>query len=111
MVNCVLISEEENHITDVQVSISSRSNDLFKVLKGTATFIGQWPELEVVIMKCRESQFQLLKNNNKLPPPFQDEEVVGPILLIKMDSDAEPRDFTVQEFLEAVPTLSLQEQK
>jgi hypothetical protein len=110
MVNCVLISEEENHITDVQITVSNRSNDLFRVLKGTATFIGQWPELEVVIMKCRESNFQLLKNINKLPPPFQDEEVFGPILLIRMDSDSEPQDFTVQEFLEAVPMLSLQEQ-
>lgn len=106
MVNCVLISEEENHVTDVQITISSRSDDLFRVLKGTGTFIGQWPEIEVVIMKCNESHFDLLENRNVLPAPFHEEKVLGPILLIRMDENAEPRDFTVKEYLAAVSTLS-----
>ena len=105
MVNCVLISEEEGHITDVQVCI--KGNDLFKILKGTATFIGQLPETDIVIMKCDTSYFELTENRNILPEPFQNEKVFGPILLIRMDENAEPQDFTVLEYLEWNPCFSI----
>jgi len=97
MVNCVLISEEEGHYTDIEVNI--RSDDLYRILKGTATFIGQLHDSDVVIMKCDESLFDLMENRNRLPDPFHEEVVKGPILLIRMDSDANPQDFTVSEYL------------
>ena len=70
------------------------------MLKGTGTFIGQWPEIDVVIMRCKESIFSLLENHNVLPYPFSDEKVLGPILLIRMDEKSDPQDFTVTEYLE-----------
>ena len=97
MVICVLISEEEGHYTDIEVNI--RGDDLYRILKGTATFIGQLPDSDVVIMKCDESPFDLMENRNRLPEPFHEEVVQGPILLIRMDSDANPQDFTVAEYL------------
>jgi len=97
MTNCVLISEEENHFTDVQVNI--KGDDLYRILKGTATFIGQLPDSDVVVMKCDESLFDLMENRNRLPAPFHEEVVRGPILLIRMDSEANPQDFTVSEYL------------
>ena len=103
MVNCVLISEEENHFTDVNINI--QGNDLYRILKGTATFIGQLFN-DVVIMKCDESLFNLMENRNRLPFPFHEEVVKGPILLIRMDSDANPQDFTLKEYLEQVPRLA-----
>lgn len=96
MVNCVLISEEDGNISDVEINIVG--NDLYRILKGTGTFIGQFPDTNIVIMKCDVSYFELFENRNKLPEPFREEVVIGPILLIYMDEDAEPRDFTVLDY-------------
>jgi hypothetical protein len=105
MVNCVLISEEEGHITDVDICIKGK--DLFRILKGTATFIGQLPETDIVIMKCDVSYYELTENRNILPEPFHKEKVLGPILLIRMDENAEPKDFTLLEYLEWNPRLTV----
>ena len=104
MVNCVLISEEENNISDIDVNI--RGNDLYRILKGTATFIGQFPDTEIVIMKCDTSYFELMENRNRLPLPFHEEIVMGPILMIHMDSEANPQDFTVLDFLSRYPRIT-----
>ena len=95
MVTCVLISEEDGNISEIETPLRS---DLYKILKGPATFIGQWPEIDVVIMKCRESHFDLLENRNKLPAPFHEELVIGPILLVRMDINSEPANFTLEEY-------------
>jgi hypothetical protein len=104
MVKCVLISEEDGNISDVDINIVG--NDLYRVLKGTGTFIGQFPDTNIVIMKCDVSYFDLHENRNKLPEPFHEEVVMGPILLIYMDDEANPRDFTVMDYFEQVPMLS-----
>lgn len=105
MVTCVLVSEEEGNTSEVDIDI--RGNDLYRILKGTGTFIGQFPDTDIVIMKCDESLFELLENRNKLPEPFHDEVVVGPILMIRMDENADPQDFTVSEYLRRYPGLAL----
>ena len=97
-VKAVLISEEEGHITEIDLNISSEKKEIFNILKGPATFIGQWPELEVVIMKCRETVFELTENRNKLPKPFDEEYTIGPIILIRMDFNSDPQDFTLEEY-------------
>lgn len=97
MVTCVLISEEDGNISDVEINIIG--TDLYRILKGTATFIGQFPDTNIVIMKCDVSPFELMENRNKLPEPFHNEVVLGPILLVYMDDDAEPQNFTVLDYL------------
>jgi hypothetical protein len=57
--------------------------------------IGQWPDIDVVIVKPTSG---MSKNENNLPYPFSSEEVYGKILLIRMDKDSEPRDFTLKEY-------------
>ena len=104
MVTCVLLSEDEGNISEVDINI--HGNDLYKVLKGTGTFIGQFPDTDIVIMKCDESLFELLENRNKLPEPFHDEVVNGPILLIRMDDNADPKDFTISEYLRRYPSVA-----
>jgi hypothetical protein len=104
MVACVLLSEEEGNISEIDIDI--QGSDLYKVLKGTGTFIGQFPDTDVVIMKCYESFFELIENRNKLPEPFHDEVVIGPILLIRMDENADPQDFTISEYLRRYPSLA-----
>jgi len=105
MVTCVLISEDEGNVSDIWVDI--KGNDLYRILKGTATFIGQFPDSDIVIMKCDESPFELMDNRNRLPEPFHDEVIVGPILLIRMDENADPQDFTVSDYLLRYPCVSL----
>jgi hypothetical protein len=41
----------------------------------------------------------LLKNENILPKPFEDEEVYGKILLMRMDENSDPQDLTVDEYM------------
>ena len=99
----VLLEERKDIIREVEVDVDTI--DICKLLKGKGTFIGQWPEIEVVIMKCRESCIDLIHNENVLPPPFDKTIVNGPIVLIRMDQDAEPRDFTIEEYKQFCQTL------
>ena len=81
------------------MDIDPRKNEIFLQLSGSPTFIGQWPELDVVIMK---PQYGIILNTNTLPPPFDTEEVYGSILLVRMDENSDPRDFTLEEYLNFV---------
>ena len=96
MTIAVWIEEQKDRIQEVDIDVDS--TDTFRLLKGPGTFIGQWPEIEVVIMKCRESCIELMANENVLPPPFDKEMTKGSVLLIRMDEAAEPRDFTLTEY-------------
>jgi hypothetical protein len=95
MVKCVLIQESLGDIQEIETPLGQ---DLYTILKGTSTFIGQYEHLNVVIMKCRESFVSLEKNQNTLFHPFENEEVYGPILLVKMNEDAHPEDFTLDDY-------------
>jgi hypothetical protein len=93
----VLIHEELGHIDEIDLDIDRKKNEIYTLLSGRATFIGQWPEIDVVIMKGVDETRSL--NLNSLPRPFNDENVMGKILLVRMDKDSEPRDFTKNEFM------------
>ena len=99
MTVAILIKEEFGDIREIDLDIDPRKNEIFLLLKGSPTFIGQWPDLDVVIMK---PQYGQVRNNNKLPPPFETEEVNGSILLVRMDENSDPRDFTLKEYLSFV---------
>ena len=96
MTLAVLIREELGDVRQIELDIDPKKNEIFLLLSGSATFIGQWPDLDVVIMK---PQYGSSLNNNKLPPPFDTEEVRGSILLVRMDQESEPQDFTLTEYL------------
>ncbi len=87
----VLIHEHLDTIEDIQLD----TNKIYNILGGRATFIGQWPEIDVVIMKAVTAEKE---NENQLPPPFHEECVHGKILLVRMDEDSEPQDFTSKEY-------------
>ena len=95
MTKAVLIHEDEGNIEEIDVDIEPSKNEIFKILGGPQTFIGQWPELNVVIMKAENA---VIVNENIIPSPFHDEEVMGKILLIRMDVNSEPQDFTLIEY-------------
>ena len=92
----ILIRETLGDIIEIDLNIEPRKNEIFKIIGGSPTFIGQWPELDVVIMK---SQYGGIINKNKLPTPFDTEKVNGAILLVRMDEESEHQDFTLDEYL------------
>ena len=94
----VLVNEEKNDIHEIDLDISPEKNEIFKILKGKATFLGQWPEKSVVIVTCESSMFDLKMNLNRLPRPFTNMSVFGRILLIRMDENSEPQNFTLKEY-------------
>lgn len=95
MTKAVLIHEDEGCLNDIEIDIDPIKNEIFKNLGGPVTFIGQWPDLDVVIIKCITAQ---TKNMNTIPHPFQSEVIFGKVLLIRMDKYSEPRDFTLDEY-------------
>tara|TARA_B110000503_G_C6991359_1_gene347490 strand:- start:398 stop:721 length:324 start_codon:yes stop_codon:yes gene_type:complete len=95
MNKAILIHEKKDQIEEIDLDISPAKNQIFKILNGRQTFIGQWPDIDVVIVKPTSG---MSKNENSLPYPFSSEEVYGKILLIRMDKDSEPQDFTLKEF-------------
>lgn len=96
MTLAVLIHEETGNIQEIEVDIDPRKQEIYRLLSGRATFVGQWPELDVVIMKAVSGERE---NTNVLPPPFHDETIMGKVLLIRMDEHSEPQDFTKDEFM------------
>mgnify|MGYP001397930552 FL=1 len=100
MTRAVLINEKRNDIYEIDIDISPSKNEIFKLLKGKASFLGQWPEEQVVIVKTEpdESFTKLNLNLNRLPRPFTNMEVLGRILLIRMDDNADPQNFTLKEY-------------
>jgi len=98
MVKAVLLNEKRNDIHEINIDLSPEKNEICKILRGKATFLGQWEDEFVVILKCKESVFDLKLNENILPRPFSNMKVDGRILLIYMDEESEPRDFTKVEY-------------
>ena len=91
----VLIHEKLDQIREVELDLAPDVNEAHILLGRHPTFIGQWPEIDVVIMK---SEIGEIPNENNLPEPFSNEDVLGPILLIKMDEQSEPQNFTLEEY-------------
>lgn len=96
MTRAILIHECKDDIEEIELDIDPVKNEIFKILGGPQTFIGQWPEIDVVILK---SQTANSINLNTLPPPFHEEDVLGKVLLIRMDVNSDPRDFTFEDYL------------
>jgi hypothetical protein len=96
MKKAVLINEKRDDITEIDLDISPQKNEIFKILGGPQTFIGQWPDIDVVIMKADDGK---VMNENTLPTPFDREDVKGKILLVRMDENSDPQDFTLIEYL------------
>jgi hypothetical protein len=95
MNKAILIHEKKDEIEEIDLDISPAKNQIYKLLRGRQTFIGQWPDIDVVIMKAEDG---VSKNENTLPYPFSTEEVFGKIILVRMDENSEPQNFTLEEY-------------
>jgi hypothetical protein len=96
----VLVREAKGSMEEIELDIGLAKNEIFHILGGPGTFIGQWPRTDIVIMKCGSARRFTMSNENILRPPFHDEQVMGPILMIRMDKNADHQDFTLEECLE-----------
>ena len=97
-VRAVLLGTNVTVHQEIIIDISSKTSEIMKYIEGPATFIGQWEEMEVVIMK---NPYAIIPNEHILKEPFDNEIHCGSILLVRMDHDALPRDLTLKECLEA----------
>lgn len=95
MNRAILIHEDKGNIEEIYLDISPQMNQIFLLLGGPQTFIGQWPDINVVILKAENG---LTENENELPAPFHEEKVLGKILLVRMDENSDPQDFTLREY-------------
>ena len=90
---CILVAEEQDNIIEVDTSLK----ELYRYLKGTSTIIGSIPTLDAVILKCRESPFELMVNRNTDLLPIEEKYVLGPIIIVRMDENSEHQDLTLSE--------------
>lgn len=72
------------------------------MLGGPASILGQWPQLDVVVLTLRAPGSADEPNTHKLQPPLHDTGSVlkGRLVCVRMDEDSEPVDFTKAEFAE-----------
>jgi hypothetical protein len=97
MIKSVVVHETRGNIEEIDIDLLPEKNEIANLLGGNATFLGQWEDDLVVIM-VRASTENLELNANKLPRPFTNMRIFGKILLIRMDEDSEPQDFTLREY-------------
>jgi hypothetical protein len=95
MKKAILLNEDEGDIIEIDLDISPSKNEIFKLLGGRQTFIGQWPDIDVVVLKAENAT---IKNKNTLPYPFDTEDINGKVLLVRMDENSDPQDFTLNEY-------------
>ena len=62
----ILINENRNDIHEIDIDLSPDKNEIFNILRGKASFLGQWPEEQVVIVKSEntDSLFELKLNDS-----------------------------------------------
>lgn len=68
------------------------------LLGGTGSFVGQLLDLQVVVMMRADQLKSLAASRHALPPPLNRERVRGDMVLIRMDDNAEPQDFTYEQY-------------
>jgi thiol:disulfide interchange protein len=83
------------------------------LLGGSASFVGQLLDIQVVVMMLATQPKSLAQSRHALPSPLHRERVRGPMVCIRMDDNAEPQDFTYEQYAAyckskgvAVPPLS-----
>ena len=92
----VVILKVDGSQEETTFDMTPMENTLGKYLNDSVTFIGQYEDEQVVITKGLNSNAAI--NKNRLPQPFDKEEHNGDTVLIRMDDDANPKDFTLSEY-------------
>tara|TARA_R110002050_G_scaffold74087_4_gene159103 strand:+ start:734 stop:1573 length:840 start_codon:yes stop_codon:yes gene_type:complete len=96
-----VVIAEDGTVAEESVDMTPSKEGPKKVLGGETTFVGQFMDLDVVILvKTFEEDEEAQRNLHSLPSPFSRKRIHGKILLVRMDENAEPKDFTKAEYEE-----------
>jgi len=98
----VVVLRADGSTEEKKIDMTPKLNSIPRLLGGKATFVGQWRSLDVVLMSLRHPSEETPRSAHKLPPPFQDDVVQGDVVLIRMDENSMPTDFTLAEYNEFV---------
>eukprot|EP00465_Bigelowiella_longifila_P009134 CAMPEP_0185254464 /NCGR_PEP_ID=MMETSP1359-20130426/3263_1 /TAXON_ID=552665 /ORGANISM="Bigelowiella longifila, Strain CCMP242" /LENGTH=221 /DNA_ID=CAMNT_0027837491 /DNA_START=20 /DNA_END=685 /DNA_ORIENTATION=- len=96
VVTGVLLSSD-GKAKEMKLDMTPRLNTPGSTLGGPVTFLGAMGEIDVVIM-ARRDQENLPENQHSLPKPFNKMKVNGDMLLVRMNEDAVPEEFTLEEY-------------
>jgi hypothetical protein len=108
-VKCVLL-RMNGTTEEISLDMSPRLKMTQATLGGEITFLGQWEAIEaiLVIRKDQKASKHMILNKHKLQPPFHNAEVFGDILLMRSDTNGDPKDLTVKKY-EAFTKLEIPE--
>ena len=93
----ILLSEWTMVPIQIDLDIDPKKNEIYDILGGPATFIGQLLGTDIVIIRAVDGGKKL--NMHVLPFPFNMETVYGSILLVRMDENANHQDLMVEEYM------------
>ena len=98
VVQCVLLKADGTE-EEIEVDMTPSLRRCQEILGGELTFLGQWEDLQVVILVSKDQSGKgIKKNNHKLQPPFHAETAYGDILLTRSDDDGEAAHFRLSEY-------------
>jgi hypothetical protein len=96
-VKAVLLKADGSSV-QIDYDTTPRKHQVKEILGADPTIIGEWHEIQVILVKGRIESLNVPVNEHKLRWPFHVEEVRGDILLYRVDESATPIDFTLEEY-------------
>lgn len=107
VVQCVILRSDGTS-EEQTVDMTPRLNKPGEILGGAVTFVGQYPEHEIVLMMRKDAPEGTPINKHKLQPPLHKREIAGDMMLVRMDQEAMPQDFTLAMY-EKFSALEIEE--
>lgn len=96
-----VILRQDGSQEEVSLDMTPSARAAQEILGGEVTFLGQYEDLQVILIINRQqlgSQSEI--NKHTLQPPFHNAEVYGDILLSRSDDNGLPLDFSLEEYIE-----------
>jgi hypothetical protein len=100
IVSCIFIPGDTGIAEEIKLDMTPKVAAPKNQLGGSPTFAGTITALDVVIMCLREPAWGTKPNPHVLPVPMEKSQIPGPILMIRMDENSEPQNFTLKEYNE-----------
>ncbi|KDO29151.1 hypothetical protein SPRG_05394 [Saprolegnia parasitica CBS 223.65] len=102
VVKCVLL-KQAGEKTEIDVDFTPSKQAVQALLGGDHTFVGQYEDLNVMIMcnpEHQEDDSGVALTTHKLQPPFHGRlgQIKGDILLFRCDDNGDHKDFTLEEY-------------
>lgn len=83
--------------TEFEFDSAPARNHLVEIMGGKVTIVGQYTHKFLILLKLVDPKDAEL-NTAKLHAPFDQNEVHGPIALVRMNDESEPMDFTLKDY-------------